>query len=222
MKLFDLLIRILIDNSTRERFQQEGKEIKGFQGFLRVFPGHFHRLTLYNPLGLLAGVAFIASFYSPWWHATVDEGRISIDAFAFTLRHTVPPIGRVFIIETPLALSVFLLLGVLGYLFLVFWGSTMAGMKGRLYIVASGLLMLIYTAGFYGTLVYALYRIGGTLSEDFVVWTYGGMRPADIHTYFLPSYYWAIGAAAVCLLSALIHGLLPIRFYRSKKGSEKE
>ena len=62
MKLFDLLTRILIDDSTRERFQQEGKEIKGFRGLLRVFPGHFHRLTLYNPLGLLAGVAFVASF----------------------------------------------------------------------------------------------------------------------------------------------------------------
>lgn len=221
MKLFDLLTRILIDDSTRERSQQEGKEIKGFRGFLRVFPGHFHRLTLYNPLGLLAGVAFVASFYNPWWHAKADEGRVVIDAFAFWLRHSVPPIGRVFIIETPFALSVLLLLGVLIYFLIVFWGSTMAGMKGRLYVVAGGLLMLIYTAGFYGTLVYALHRIGGTLSEDFVVYTYGGMRPADVHTYFWPSYYWAIGAGSICLLSSLIHGLLPIRFYRRKKEVEQ-
>ncbi len=223
MKLFDLLTRILIDDSTRKRSQREAEEIKGFRGFLRVFPGHFHHLTLYNPLGLLAGVAFVASFYKPWWHAKVDEGRVVIDAFAFWLRHSVPPTGRVFIIETPLALSVFLLLGVLGYLLLVFWGGTMAGMKGRLYVVAGGLLMLIYTTGFYWTLVYALYRIGGTLSEDFVVYTYtyGGMMPADVHTYFLPSYYWAIGAGIICLLSSLIHGLLPIRFYRRKTGTEK-
>lgn len=46
MKLFNLLIRILIDDSTRGRLQQEGKEIKGIRGFLRVFPGHFHRLIL--------------------------------------------------------------------------------------------------------------------------------------------------------------------------------
>lgn len=221
MKLFELLTRILIDDSTRRRLQQEGKEIKGFRGLLRVFPGHFHNPTLYNPLALLAAVVFIATFNNPWWHATVDEGRISIDAFAYALKHTVPPIGRVFIIETPPAFSVFMLLGVLLYFLIVFWGSTMAGMRGRLYVALGGLLMLVYTAGFYGALVFALYRIGGSVSGDFHVYSYL-MKKIDVHPFFLPLYYWAIGAAILCLLSTLIHGLLPIRFYRRKKGVEKE
>lgn len=221
MKLFDLLTRILIDDSTRERSQQEGEEIKGFRGFLRVFPGHFHRLTLYNPLGLLAGVAFVASFNSPWWHATVDEGRISIDAFAYALKHTVPPIGRIFIIETPPAFSVFMLLSVLLYFLIVFWGVTMAGMKGRLFVASGGLLMLLYIAGFSGAVFFALHRIGGSVSGDFHVYSYLGRR-IDVHPFFLPTYYWAIGAGSICLLSSLIHGLLPIRFYGRKKGSEKE
>jgi hypothetical protein len=221
MKLFDFLTRILIDDSTRGRLQEEGKEIKGFRGLLRVFPGHFHNPTLYNPLALLAGVAFIATFNSPWWHATVDKGRISIDAFAFALRHTVPPIGRIFIIETPPAFSAFMLLSVLLYFLIVFWGATMAGMKGRLFVVAGGLLMLLYIAGFSGAVFFAVYRIGGGLSEEFHVYSYLGRR-IDVRPFFLPTYYWAIGAAAICLLSSLIHGLLPIRFYRRKKGSEKE
>ncbi len=222
MKLFNPLIRLLIDESTRMRYQQENKEIKGFLGLLRVFAGHFYHLTLYNPLALLAGVVFIASLNNPWWHARVDEGRIVIDAFAFVLKHTVPPIGRVFIIETPLALTVTMLIGLILYFFLLFWGSTMAGKKGRLIVASGGLLLLLYTAGFYGAIVYAVHRIGGTLSEDFVVFSYHGTRRIDVHTYFWAAYYWAIGSAIVCILSSLIHGLLPIRFYRRKKGFEKE
>lgn len=220
MGLSDFLTKILIDDSTRRRVQEEGKEIKGFRGLLRVFPGHFHNPTLYNPLALLAGIAFIATLQNPWWHATVDEGRISIDAFGYALKHTVPPIGRVFIIETPLAFSAFMLLGVLVYFLIVFWGSTMAGMKGRLFVASGGLLMLLYTAGFYGAMFYALYRIGGGVTEDFHVYSYL-MRKIDVHPFFLPTYFWAIGAGAVCLLSSLIHGWLPIRFYRRKKGGEK-
>ena len=99
MKLFDPLIKILIDDSLRERFQQEGKDIKGFRGLLRVFPGHLHLLTLYNPLGLLAGVTFAASLFNPWWHASVREGRHSIDAYAFFLSHSLPHEGMKYIIE---------------------------------------------------------------------------------------------------------------------------
>jgi len=155
MKLFNPLIRILIDDPTRRRLQQEGKDIKGFQGLLRVFPGHFHRLILYNPLGFLAGVAFIASIFNPWWHATVGEGRYRIDAYAFILNHNLPPAGWKYIIETPLPAVVILLLALSGYIFLVFWGTTMVGNKGRLYVVGSGALMLTYIAGFYGTLLFA-------------------------------------------------------------------
>ena len=222
MKLFNPLIKIFIDDSTRMRYQQEDKEIKGLRGLLRVFAGHFYHLTLYNPLALLAGVAFAACLNNPWWHARVDEGRIVIDAFAFVLKHTVPPIGRIFIIETPLPLTVILIIGLFLYFFLVFWGSTMAGKKGRLLVASGGLLFLLYTAGFYGTIVYAVHRIGGTLSEDFVVFSYHGTRRIDVHTYFWAAYYWAIGSAIVCILSSLIHGWLPIRFYKGKKEIAKE
>ncbi len=224
MGLFDFLSKVLIDESTRSRLQEEGKEIKGFRGFLRVFPGHFHNPTLYNPLALLAGIAFIATLQNPWWHATVDEGRISIDAFGYALKHTVPPIGRIFIVETPPEFSAFMLLSVLFYFLIVFWGSTMAGMKGRVYVALGGVLLLCYTAGFYGALVYALLLrpdvLHGALTDVFHVYSYLG-RKIDVRPFFLPTYYWAIGAGAVCLLSSLIHGWLPIRFYRRKKGGDK-
>jgi len=220
MNLFDPLIKILIDDSLRERFQQEGKDIKGFRGLLRVFPGHLHLLTLYNPLGLLAGVAFAASLFNPWWHGSVREGRHSIDAYAFFLSHDLPHEGMKYIIETSLPVVVILLLGLSGYLFLVFWGSTMAGMKGRLFVASGGLPMLIYTAGFYGTLLFACHSVGQPVTGQFVI--YQGMARVNVHTYFLPSYYYAIGAGILCLLSSLIHGWLPIRFYRRRKGNERE
>ena len=222
MKLFNPLIRLLIDDSTRTRYQQGEKKIEGLTGLLKVLAGHFYHPALYNPLALLAGIVFMVNLNNPWWHARVDEGRILIDAFAFVLKHTVPPIGRVFIIETPLPLTVILIIGLFLYFFLVFWGSTMAGKKGRLFVASGGLMFLLYTAGFYGTLVYALHRIDGFLTEDFVVFSYGGMRRIDVHPYFWTAYYWAIGSAIICTLSSLIHGLLPLRFYKRKKEFENE
>ncbi len=216
MKLFDLLASILIDPPALRRLQQEGKEIKGFGGFLRVFPGHFHNPSLYNPLGLLAAGVFTASLVNPWWHASVREGRYTIDAYAFILSHNLPIEGMKYIIETPLPAVVILVLGLLVYLFIAFWGSTMAGRKGRLYVASGGLLMLIYTAGFYGTLFFSSHRIDQPVTGQFII--YQDMARVVVRTYFLPSYYWAIGAGIVCLLSSLTHGWIPIRFYRSKGG----
>jgi hypothetical protein len=220
MRLSDLLIRILIDDATRRRLQKEGKEITGFRGLLRVFPWHFHKPTLYNPLGLLAGVGFIVSLFNPWWHASVREGRYTIDAYAFFLSHNLPIEGMKYIIETPVPVVVILLLGLLVYLFIAFWGSTIAGKKGSLYVASSGVLMLIYTAGFYGTLLFGCHRIDQLVSGEFII--YQDMAKVNVHTYFLPSYYWAIGAAIICLLSSLIHGWVSIRLYSRKREIEKE
>ena len=216
MKFLDLLVRILIDDPARGRLQQEGKELKGFRGFLRVFPGHFHNPTLYNPLALLAGVVFAASLFNPWWHASVREGRYTIDAYAFTLSHNLPIEGMKYIIETPLVLSAILLVALLLYLFIAFWGSTMAGNKGRLYVALGGLLMLLYTAGFYGALLFGCHRIDQPVSGEFII--YQDVAKVSVHAYFLPSFYSAIGAGILCLLSSLIHGWIPVRFYGRKKA----
>jgi hypothetical protein len=220
MKLSDLLTSILIDDSTRRRLQQEGKDLKGFRGLLRVFPGHFHNPTLHNPLALLAAVAFAASIFNPWWHASVREGRYTIDAFAFFLDHNLPIEGMKYIIETPLPGVVILLIGLLLYLFIASWGCTMAGNKGGLYVALGGLLMLMYTAGFYGTLLFGCHRIGQPITGEYFV--YQDMAKVAVHTYFLPSYYFATGAGIICLLSSLIHGWPPITLYGRKKGIEKE
>lgn len=218
MKSFSLLIKILIDDSTRRRLQGKGKEIRGLRGLLRVFSGHFHHLTLYNPLGLLAGIVFTASVLKPWWHASIHEETHSINAYAFILKHDLPPEGMKYIIETPLPAVVFLLLVLSGYLFLAFWGSTMAGKKGRLYMVWTGACMLIYTAGFFGALLFACHRIGRPVLGQFTI---QDMVEVVIHSYFLPPYYYAIGSGIFCLLSSLTHGWITVRFYR-KKGIEQE
>lgn len=219
MRLFDLLIEILIDDSSRMRFEEQGEELKGFRGLLMVFSGHFHHPTAYNPLGILGGVAFLVSTLSPWWHASVTGGAFvggrTLDAFAYVLKHNVPPEGWRFIIETPLVASAALVCGLLGYFFLVLWGGTMAGKKGKLFVASGGSLMLIYTAGFFGTVYFACYRIGGTPLEDFILYA---PLPVTVHPLFLPPYYYAIGAGVLCLLSSFIHGRLPIRVYKKKES----
>ena len=58
MKISDLLNRLMIDRETQRRFQAEGKEPTGFRGLSMILSGHFRTPTLYNPLGVLAGIAF--------------------------------------------------------------------------------------------------------------------------------------------------------------------
>jgi hypothetical protein len=222
MRLFDLLIKILRDDESRMR-SQEGEELKGFRGLLRVLSGHFHHPTVYNPLGILAGAAYLASILNPWWHASVTGaafvGGRRLDAFAYFLKHNVPPEGWRYIIETPLPASVALICGLLGYFLLVLWGGTMAGKKGKLFVACGGFFMLIYTAGFFATVYFACYRVGGTPLEDFKLYA---TFPVTVHPRFLPPYYHAIIAAVVCLLSSFIHGRLPIRLYRKKGNRSRD
>ena len=55
------------------------------------------------------------------------------------------------------------------------------------------------------------------LSGQFVI--YQNMAKVKVEAYFLLSYYFAIGAGILCLLPSIIHGRVPIRFYR--RGIEK-
>jgi len=220
MRIFDLLSKLLMDDDTKRDFQAEGRELSGFRGLLMVFSGHFRHLTLYNLLGVLAGAAFLASTLNPWWHATVIGGAFvgtgrTLDAFAFFLSHNIPPEGWRFIIETPLPASVVLVCGLLGYFLIVLWGATSAGKKGMLFVASGGLLMLIYTAGFFGTVFFACYRIGGTPLGEFPL---EATFPVTVEPRFLPSYYYAIGAGVACLLSSFIHGIFTIKLHRKKKS----
>jgi len=215
MKIVNFFSKLLMDKETERRVQAEGIEPIGFQGLRKVFSEHFSHLTLYNPLGVLAGAAFLASTLNPWWHATALGGGRHLNAFAFVLKHNVPPEGWRFLIETPPLASVALACGLLGYFSIVLWGGTMAGKKGKLFVASSGLLMLTYTAGFFGTVYFACYRIGGTPLEEFILIA---NIPVTVDPRFLPSYYYAIGAGFVCLLSSLIHGMVTIRLYRKKNS----
>jgi len=214
MKFLDFVIRLFIDDSTKERLKGEGKDSKGFKGILRVFLGHFHQFTLYNPLGLISGIVFTATLFHPWWFASVHNNYSTIRAYPFVLRHDLPPGGIKFVIETPLILAVFLILVLAGYLFLAFWGSTMAGKKGKLFLVWSGMFMLIYTAGFYGSILFATYRVNLPVTGDEVI---NYLVPVDVIMQFMRPYYLAIGAAIICILSALLHGRISIKFFRTHR-----
>ena len=221
MKIFDRLINLLMDEDTKKDFQAEGREPTGFRGSLMIVSGHCRHLTLYNPFAVLAGAAFLASTLNPWWHATVIGGAFvgtgrTLDAFAFYLKHNVPPEGWRFIIETPLPVSVILVFGLLGYFLIVLWGATSAKKKGKLFVACGSFLMLIYGGGFFGTVLFACYRIGGTPLEAFPL---EATFPVTVEPRFLPSYYYAIGSGLMCLLSSLIHGRLKIRLHRKKNSA---
>ena len=116
--------------------------------------------------------------------------------------------GLDYVIETPVVAVVFFLFLLAGYFILAFWGSTMEGKKGRLYLVFTGLCMLLYTAGFLGALLFAMHRINQPLTgASSIIYTV----EVDIIMYFSRAYFVAIGAGILCMASALIHGLFNIR-----------
>lgn len=214
MKFLDFVIRLFIDDSTKERLKREGKNSKGLKGILRVFLGHFHQFTLYNPLGLISGIVFTGTLFYPWWFASVYNNTSTIRAYPVVLRHNLPPDGLEFVIETPPILVSLLILSLAGYLFLAFWGSTMAGKKGKLVLMWSGLFMFFYTAGFYGSILFATHRVKVPVTGDAVI---DYLVPVDVTMQFMSPYYLAIGAAIICILSALLHGRISIKFFRTHR-----
>lgn len=214
MRFLNLLENIFIDDATRQSLAQDESTPRGMKRIFKTFTGHFREFTLYNVFGLASGITFFISIFFPWWRGDVYDRMYTIDAYPFILIHDLPPEGFKYVIETPLIAVILLPVVLFGYLFLAFWGSTMPGKKGRLFLMWSGLFMLAYTAGFYGSLLFAC-----TLAELPVV----GLGiihytvDVDVFMYFLRPYYVAIGAGVACILSALVHGLLPIRLHQRRK-----
>lgn len=215
MKLMSYIARLFADEPAKHR-QDNNKTLSEGPMLRAVVRDHFHHLTLYNAFALMAGIVFVATLFYPWWHASVYDNYYTINAYAFILQHNLPPEGRTFIIETP-RIAVALLIALLaGYFFLVFWGSTMEGKKGKLFLVWSGVFMLLYTAGFYGSLLFATHRVGQPVTGySSVVFTV----EVDIFMSFTRAYFTAIGSGTLCIVSSLLHGLVPLRLYRTKAGA---
>jgi hypothetical protein len=210
-KLLRWLCFIYGDASSLQAIREGNREPETFADLWFVFRNHFQGLTLYNPLGLLAGIVFTACIFKPWWYAALHMDYFTIRAYPFILRHDLPSDSLDYVIETPLVGVAFLLWLLLSYLFLAFWGSTLPGKKGRLFLIACGIFMLLYTAGFYIALWYATHRVHLPVTGYSSV---PATVQVDIHMHFLSPYFIAIGAGVVCLLSALIHGLAKIRLGR--------
>ena len=90
----------------------------------------------------------------------------------------------------------------------------MAGRKGRLFLLCSGLFMLLYTAGFYCALLYATHRVAVPVTGSAVI---DYTMPIDVDMQFLAHYYVAIISGIVCMASALSHGFITIKFYRNPR-----
>ena len=215
MRFVDFLIRIFIDQRTRERLSLQGIEPRGFRGVIHTITGHFDGFTLYNPFALIAGITFFASIFFPWWYSVVYQHGYHIAAYAFILTHNLPAEGYEFIIETPKIVVVVLFLMLLGNLFLAFWGSTMEGTKGRIFVAVAGLFMLLYTGGFYLSLLYACSRVDVPVVGQVII-----QHGVDVVVMMLfrKPYSVAIGAGVACLISSLLHGLLKIPLHTRKKG----
>ncbi len=213
MKWIQILIRVFIDPETKEALDKTPGPTAGLRGLGRVLTGRFRRLTLYNPAGLLAALVFTGTLFHPWWAAFVYNNEYTIRAYAFILRHNLPSEGVVYVIETPMAAVVLLILLLAGYLFLAFWGSTMKGKKGRLFLFCTGFFMLFYTAGFYGAILFATHRADVPVTgHSYIVHTV----QVDIYMAFTRAYVTAVGSAAACLLSPLLHGRPAVPLHRGK------
>ena len=199
-----------MSQESREKFQSRGQEPHGWTGLWAVLKGHFEGFTIYNPLGLTAATFFIFNLKNPWWHASLHHDHYSVNAYAFILSHHLPPEALHYVIETPRPAVVLLLLLLLGYWLLSFWGSTLPGRKGKRFLLFTGVFMLLYTAGFYGSLFYACHRIGKPVVGTFPI--QATLMMVEGRFYFEKAYFYAIGAAGLVALSSLIHGWIPIRF----------
>jgi hypothetical protein len=220
MRILDSLSRILISQESRQKFLSQGQEPHGWPGLWAVLKGHFEGFTIYNPLGLAAATVFIFNLKNPWWHASIHHDRFFINAYAFILTHNLPPEGWRYIIETPRPAVVLLLLMLLGNWLLGFWGSTLSGGKGKRFLIFGGVFMLLYTAGFYGSIFYACHRVGRPVEGEFSI--QAALMQVTGQFYFAKAYFYAIGAAALVALSSLIHGWIPIRLIgHSSKDDSK-
>ena len=214
MKFFTLLENIFIDDATRTRLAQDESRPEGLKRLAKIFTGHFHNFTIYNIVGLISGIVFFMTIFFPWWHSDVYEYTYRIDAYPFILIHDLPPEGGQYIIETPHAAVVVLVFMLFSYLFLSLWGSTMPGKKGRVFLLVDGVFMLLYAAGFYlSVLVACTLADMPVVGQGIIHYTVD----VDVFMYFLSSYYIAIAAGVVCLLSPVAHNLLPIRLHRRRK-----
>jgi len=210
-KLLRWLCIIYGDESSLQVFREGNREPGTFADLGFVFRNHFRGLTLYNPLGLLAGIVFTACIFKPWWFAALDRDYFFIHVYPFILRHDLPSDALEYIIQTPLVGVVLLLSILFGYLFVAFWGSTLPGKKGRLFLIADGIFMLLYTVGFYGALWYAMHRVNLPVTGYSFV---SASIQVDIHMHFLTPYAIAIGAGAACIFSSLLHGIFKIRLHK--------
>lgn len=212
MKILDVIISIFLNDVIIEKVSQEKAgtpwQLRDLGTLAR---GHFRHFTLYNPLGLLSSIVFIGTAFSPWWYAKVHEEYYTINAYPFFLQHDLPSEGWSYVIETPAVAVVFLIILLASYLFLAVWGSTMAGRKGRFFLLAAGLFMVLYTVGFWGSLLFATHRVDQpVVGSSSVIYTV----EVDIYMAFTRAYFVAIGAGIACMLSSLIHGKLRIPLYR--------
>ena len=209
-----------MSQQSLEKFLSEGREPHGWPGLRAVLKAHFKGFTIYNPLGLAVATFFIFNLKNPWWHASLHHDHYSVDAYAFILSHHLPPEALHYVIETPRPAVVLLLLLLLGYWLLSFWGSTLPGRKGKRFLLFTGVFMLLYTAGFYGSLFYACHRIGKPVVGTFPI--QATLMMVEGRFYFEKAYFYAIGAGALVALSSLIHGWIPIRLagHSSKDDSK--
>ena len=209
-----------MSQESHEKFLSQGREPHGWPGLWAVLKGHFEGFTIYNPLGLAAATFFIFNLKNPWWHATIQNERFFINAYAFILTHNLPPEGWRYIIETPRPAVVVLLLMLLGNWLLSFWGSSLSGGKGKRFLIFAGVLMLLYTAGFYGSIFYACHRVGRPVGGQFSI--QAALTQVTGEFYIEKAYFYAIGAAALVALSSLTHGWIPIRLagHSSKDDSK--
>lgn len=206
-KLLHRLCLIYGDEASLAIIREKDREPGTLADLWFIFRNHFRGLTLYNPLGLAAGIVFLATIFRPWWYAALNMDYFTIRAYPFILRHDLPSDSLHYVIETPLAGVVFLLWLLSSYLFLAFWGATLPGRKGRLFLIADGIFMLLYAAGFALAIWFATHRVGLPMTGYTSV---AATVQVDIHMHFMPPYYVAMASGALCILSSLVHGLLRI------------
>lgn len=175
---------------------------------------------LRNPLAVICGLMILVSTFYPWWTATIigfQRGlKYVVKAYPYVLSvpENFPGVWKMGIIETPYVAE----LGLKGFLIACiascFLCSVLGGGRGKRLLLATGILFLLYTAGFFGSLYYACDMRIASITGRPVPVQGSTFIPlvGDITTKFQPAFYLAIAAGLLCVVSTLFYGKLTLKF----------
>jgi hypothetical protein len=183
-----------------------------------------------SPLSIVSGIMILISVFYPWWTAKViadPSGQVYyLHAYPYVLSvpSDFPQAWEKAIIRTPYIAQIGLEIALIVVIVSSFVASFLQEKIGKRLLLFTSFFFLLYLAGFYGSLYYACtIRIARGIGvavkvQGTTIITMGG----TIIDKFNLSYYLAIAAGILYLISYFVYGKISLNLNRETKENEWE